>query len=626
MDWIEGHPRPQLTRAEWMDLCGTWQFAYDDADRGLDEGWAERNDVFQRAIVVPFPPESPASGINDNAPHRVVWYRREVRLPSGDRNRRWLLNFGAVDYRAQVWVNGRLVAEHEGGHSSFSADVTTALVAGEREQVIVVRAEDDALDLTQPRGKQYWKLEPGEIWYHRTTGIWQPVWLEPVAETYIADVRWTTDTVRGRIGLTVRLNRTPRRPVKLGVSLRLRGDRFAEDLYAFEAQETQREIAYAVPNMDVDRRALFWSPEYPNLIDAELTLSEADASGDAIDRVGSYFGIRSVGFGEDQFYLNGRPYFLRLALAQGYWPESHLAAPSEEAIRREVELAKLHGLNGLRLHQKAEDPRYLAWCDRIGLVVWGEMANAYEFSTTAVERFTREWLEVVRRDASHPSIVAWVPFNESWGVPNLARSAEQRHYVEAIYHLTHALDPTRPVIGNDGWELFSSDIWGIHDYALEPETITERYGSAEAVERSLASVRPYFHALTFADHERSGQPVMLTEIGGIDYVVGTERRRDGGTEGNPRRAWDEEEYLRRLGALMDAVLACPTVQGFCYTQLFDVEQELCGLLTASRQPKFEPAVIRAILTRPARAIPAEMTFGSAFAGVDAAPPEPASLA
>ncbi|MGH2551427.1 MAG: glycoside hydrolase family 2 protein, partial [Thermomicrobiales bacterium] len=572
-----------MTRPDWLDLCGEWGFAYDDDDLGQDEQWATRSDGFDRAIVVPFPPESPASGINDKYPHRVVWYRRIVQASAGNTQQRWLIHFGAVDYRAKVWVNGQLVAEHEGGNSSFSADITAALRSDSDDQVVVVRAEDDADDLTQPRGKQYWKRDPGEIWYHRTTGIWQPVWLESVPSAYIAGLRWTTDLQRGRIGLRVELNRKPAKSLALRVNLALHGQPFASDEYIVDKLETEREIGFVIPNVDVDRRALYWSPENPNLIDADLTLIDRE-SGASIDSVGSYLGIRSTAIGAGNFVLNGRPYYLRTALAQGYWPESHLAAPSGEAIRREVELAKELGLNGLRLHQKVEDPRYLYWCDRIGLLVWGEMANAYAFSTRAVERFTREWIDVVRRDVSHPSIVAWVPFNESWGVPNLERDATQRHYVEAIYHLTHSIDPTRPVIGNDGWELFAADIWGIHDYTLDPEVIRERYGSADAVATSLKSVRPYFHALTFPWQERDGQPVMLTEVGGIDYVEGESFDQ----EAMPRRALDLDDFLSRFGALMDAIFDCETIQGFCYTQLCDTQQELCGFLTADRQPKFDP--------------------------------------
>jgi beta-galactosidase/beta-glucuronidase len=599
------HPRPQLTRAAWTDLGGTWDFAYDDDDRGLSERWNECTDVFDREIVVPFPPESPLSGIGDpSLRHRVVWYHRTLEIPLEERHLRWLVHFGAVDYRASVWLNGKLAVTHEGGHSTFTADITDLLDPARSEQHLMVRAEDDATDLSQPRGKQYWKDEPGEIWYQRTTGIWLPVWLEPVPQTFIRDVRWTADLVRGRIGVTVTLNRVPTRSLRVRVKLTLRDRCMADDEYGIDGIETRREIGFDVPNMTIDRKALYWTPEFPNLVDAELTLIDDEP----IDRVESYLGLRSVAIKDGFFMLNERPYYQRLALAQGYWPESHLAAPSAEAIRREVEFAKACGLNGLRLHQKVEDPRYLYWCDRIGLLVWGEMANAYAFSVTAVERFTQEWLDVVRRDVSHPCIVAWLPINESWGVPNLESDPAQRHYVQALYHLTHALDPSRPVIGNDGWELFASDIWGIHDYELDSAVLIERYGSEDAIEQSLRTIRPYYQALAFPEYRRDGQPVLLTEIGGIFYEP------DEGPDApeHGRRAHTEAEWLARFTELMNTVFAMPTVRGFCYTQLTDTEGEINGFLTADRRPKLDPAVIRSILRQPARSMPAEMTFGSAI--------------
>ncbi|HZB96322.1 MAG TPA: glycoside hydrolase family 2 TIM barrel-domain containing protein, partial [Herpetosiphonaceae bacterium] len=410
----ETHPRPQLIRDRWIDLCGTWQFAYDDDDAGLGENWVDRPEVFDRTITVPFPPESRASGIGDPAFHPVVWYRRTFRLEPEDRRQQLLLHCGAVDYRAMVWVNGHLVTEHEGGHTPFSADITAALRDGAEEHVVVIRAEDQPTDLAQPRGKQFWEPTPRRIWYHRTTGIWQPVWLEPVAPVHIADVRWTPDLDRGRLGLQVRLNRAPRNPLKLRVRLSLPDTSLADDTYTVERAEVVRDIALEPGGLTMSRERILWSPRYPNLIDAELTLLDGDR---VVDQVLSYAGLRSVGFANGRFLLNGRPYYLRLVLEQGYWPESHLAAPSVEALRHEVELTKALGFNGVRIHQKVEDPRFLYWCDRLGLLVWGEMANAFVFSPTAVERLAREWMEVVRRDYSHPCIVTWVPLNESWGVP-----------------------------------------------------------------------------------------------------------------------------------------------------------------------------------------------------------------
>ena len=595
------HPRPQLTRERWTDLSGPWRFAFDDGDVGLDQGWFARDDVFDRTIVVPFPPEAPASGIGDRAPHPVVWYRRGFAVPEEDRGGGLLLHFGAVDYRATVWVNDHRVAVHDGGHTPFAADIAPYLhPSGEREQVVVVRAEDAPADLAQPRGKQDWQPEAHRIWYGRTTGIWQPVWLEPVPERHLAEVRWTPDLDRALLDLRVRLNRAadPERRLRLRVRLALRGEPLADQEVVVTGREARLGIALDPGRIAMERESYLWSPRYPNLVDADLTLRDGDA---VVDRCRSYVGLRSTGVANGRFLLNGRPSYLRLVLAQNFWPESHLAAPSPAALRREVELVKALDFNGVRIHQKVEDPRFLHWCDRLGLLVWGEMANAYAFTEEAVERLTREWLEVLKRDHSHPCIVTWVPLNESWGVPNLEADPAQRDYVKALYHLTRALDPSRPVIGNDGWEHIASDLWGIHDYALDGATLRERYGSHEAVERTLRQTQPHYRSIAQPDALRACEAVMLTEFGGISYAPAPGERWHGyGTVGTT------EAFLETYRALLDAVLDSPAIAGFCYTQLTDTEQETNGLLTADRRPKLDPAAVREITRRPSKAIPGEI--------------------
>ncbi len=581
------HPRPQLTRPRWIDLSGTWGFAYDDTACGLDEGWQERTDVFTRTIQVPFPPEAPLSGVGDSAFHPVVWYRRTFQIVEEDAGQKWLLHCGAVDYRAQVWVNGQLVATHEGGHTPFGADITSVLHEGE-EQIIVIRAEDEPLDLAQPRGKQDWHEEPHAIWYRRTTGIWQPVWLEPVGLTHIAHIRWTPDVEQGLLKLSVRLKRHDDvTPLRMRVQLALRGRVLADDMYMALETELERHIAFERASV-MDEGELLWSPEHPNLIDATLTLF---AGYEVIDEVQSYCGLRSAGSDGRNFLLNGRPYYLRFALEQGYWPQSHLAAPDDEALRREVELAKDLGFNGVRIHQKVEDPRFLYWCDRLGLLVWGEMANAYVFSPVAIERLTCEWLEVLARDYSHPCIVAWVPINESWGVPDLAHDQAQRHYVQALYHLTKALDPTRLILGNEGFEHSVSDIYGIHDYSSAGATLRERYGSREALLRTLQEVRSGDRALLLPGYEHTQGPLMLTEFGGISLPP---------ESGAPWYGYgtvaDKDAFLSRYRELVEAILDSPDIAGFCYTQLADTGQETNGLLTAEREPKLDPAAVREITT------------------------------
>ncbi|GAC1629280.1 MAG: glycoside hydrolase family 2 TIM barrel-domain containing protein [Ktedonobacteraceae bacterium] len=590
------HPRPQLTRTDWMDLGGAWSFAYDDTGCGLDADWPQRTDIYTQTIQVPFPPESPASGIGDASFHAIVWYRRTFQVPPAYKNKRLLLHCGAVDYRAQVWVNGQLVITHEGGQTPFYADITAVLHHG-GDQVVVIRAEDEPTDLAQPRGKQDWQQKPHSIWYNRTTGIWQPVWLEPVAPTYIYRLRWTADLDNGLLGMLVTLLRQDDAPVRVRVQLHIHGTTLADDTYMVQGTELQRQIAFDRGGI-MDREEILWSPAQPNLIDATLTVYVDD---DVVDEVQSYVGLRSVSVDNGRFMLNGRPYYLRFALEQGYWPQSHLAVPNADALRDEVLLTKELGFNGVRIHQKVEDPRFLYWCDKLGLLVWGEMANAYVFTPTAVERLMREWLDVLKRDYNHPCIVAWVPINESWGIPNVARDQAQRHYVQSLYHMTKALDPTRPTIGNDGWEHLISDIYGVHDYSFDGKTLSSRYGSPEAVEQTLHNVQPGYHSVMLPGFGHTTEPIMLTECGGIIF------------HSKPDTPWygyytvkDGETFLAKYAEIINAILDSVAIAGFCYTQLTDTGQETNGLLTAERQPKVDKDAIRAITRRASVSIPGDV--------------------
>jgi len=595
------HPRPQLRRERWIDLCGAWGFAFDDEDRGLGERWFDQAEPFDREIMVPFPPESKLSGVHDTGFHRVVWYRREIQVEEADRRERLLLHFGAVDYKATVWVNGCMAVEHVGGQTPFSADITPLLVPGEA-QVIIVRAEDEPRDLQQPRGKQYWEKEPGYIWYHRTTGIWQPVWLEPVQQVAIAELRWTPDVDRFGVGLVVRLDRAPRDDWR--VRVQLRGDRptrtLVDDTCLLAGREVRRDLLLDINDAAIRRRrTLLWAPEHPNLIEATIEL--IDGSGAVVDRVESYFGLRRIEARDGRFIINGIPIFLRLVLAQNYWPNSLLAAPDADALKREVELAQQLGFNGIRIHQKIEDPRFLYWCDRLGMLVWSEAANAYVYSDRAAEMLAREWLEAIRRDYNHPAIITWVPLNESWGVPNLDRSAQQRSFVHALYHLTKALDPTRPVIGNDGWQHAVGDVFGVHDYAPTGEMLRERYADRETIARTFREVRPHHHPLLGEGAEIADEPIVISEFGGLGFVP--QATEDWFGYGQFATA---DELLARYQELVDALLASTALAGFCYTQLTDTAQETNGLLTVDREPKFDPERVRAINSRPSKAVPSEI--------------------
>jgi hypothetical protein len=343
------------------------------------------------------------------------------------------------------------------------------------------------------------------------------------------------------------------------------------------AGEVHRRIALSDPGIDDYRNELLWCPEKPTLIQADIELW--GDRGEQIDAVTSYTAIRSVAAQRDRFVLNGRPYQLRMVLDQGYWPDGGLTAPDDAALRRDVELAKAMGFNGVRKHQKIEDPRYLYWADQLGLLVWDEMPSAYRFTQTSVERVTREWMDVIARDYSHPSVVTWVPFNESWGVPNLPESSRERHYVQALYHLTQTLDPTRTVIGNDGWESVATDMIGIHDYDDDPARIARRYQADEVFPRLFRRERPGGRLLVLQEQEGKDIPIVLSEFGGIAYSP------DPKTWGYSR-VRSPEELAERYTALLEVVRSLPVLCGFCYTQFADTYQEATGMLIADRTPKF----------------------------------------
>ena len=652
-----GHPFPQLRRSHWCSLDGPWSFAYDDDETGLERDWPSCG-VNERIITVPFPPESERSGIGDTGYHPVVWYSRTlaaadlVRAGRPAQGERVLLHFGAVDYRASVWIDGQLVGEHEGGHVPFVLDVTRALPEGGEDALLVVRAEDRPLDAGQPRGKQDWQPEPHSIWYSRTTGIWQSVWLEAVPRTAIAELAWTPNRACDAVELAV----TTTRPVPAGSRITARLT--IEGHLLAEATARLPETTTAGLTIDLREQVhgqryekLLWSPEHPRLIGAEVMLAPAKAPltggrastiapASVPDVVASYLGLRSVGTRHRRFLLNGRPYYVRAVLEQGFWPDSHLAAPDDGARRDEVALIKRLGFNAARIHQKIEDPRFLYWADRLGLLLWGEMAAPYEFTTQSITRLVAEWGAAVRRDRSHPSIATWVPINESWGVQHLADRPEQRALSRALADLTRAIDPSRPVVSNDGWEHTCSDIISIHDYDADDLAVTLRYAEEDRLEALLAGLGPAGRSITVQGPVDREAPVMVTEFGGIRYLPDGEEADGGGSAANGATQaasmsaagtagtagaadaegtgmgedWEDEEdeettwgyttadgpedFEARLRRAFGALQASPHLAGFCYTQLADTMQEANGLADAHRRPKISAKVIREIVRTP----------------------------
>ena len=599
------YPRPTMCRERWAGLDGTWRFAHDDADAGLAQRWFEPGTTapYDRDIEVPYPPESPASGIGDRGLHPVVWYRRTVPhdLLTGDAGghqhshggSRVLVHFGAVDYRARVWVDGRLVASHVGGQTPFTADVTDAL-EDVSEHALVVRAEDDPHDLHQPRGKQDWREKPHSVWYERTTGIWQPVWVEVVPVQHVADVAWTPDVAAGVVRGEITLAKLPTHVFTLDLTLRLGDEVLAEQSYLVRDRVTAVDVAVPALRNGQDRARLLWMPEHPVLVDVEVVLRDRDSRA-VVDSVDSYLGIRTVSVGGGAFTLNGQPYYTRSVLNQGYRPETQLASRGSSELRGEVELIKAMGFNAVRVHQKAEDPRFLHWADRLGLLVWGETASAYEFSPTAVALLMTEWMELVRRDRSHPSLVVWVPVNESWGVQDISTVPAQQAFTKALAQVTRALDPSRPVVSNEGWEHTDSDILGLHDYTTDAEELRARYRDRQAALDAALSGhgaqgrRPMLGEAQAQAFLAGDAPLMITEFGGISLSDDEESWGYG-------QVGSLEEYAASLSALFDAVRAGSEVVGFCYTQFMDTGQETNGLVYADGKPKLPVESIAEIVT------------------------------
>ncbi len=566
------YPRPDFVRREWECLNGPWEFAVDPDEQGIDEHW-ERRPSLDRTITVPYPVESRLSGIGDAARHDVVWYARNLIVPESWRDRRLLLHFGAVDYRADVFVNGTRVMSHEGGQTPFSMDVTPYRDEGDLR--VVVRAEDRARDLTQPRGKQYWKDASERIFYTRTTGIWQSVWLEPVAKAHLQG--WTVAPRREDGSIAYRAVVTGAgEAAELQIRVADGDGVYTEARVSVTDGENEGRLA-----PPAGRPTHPWSPEDPHLYDVRLTLYQA---GVAVDEVTSYLGFSDLTARDGALYLNGRPYFLKMVLDQGYWPDGILTAGSDGDLEADVRAMKAMGFNGVRKHQKVEDPRFLYHCDRLGLMVFGEMANAFAYTPTAAARLVREWMEVVERDRNHPALSAWVPLNESWGVPDLPGDPRQEAHLETLYHLTKSLDPDRLVISNDGWEHATSDVLSIHDYTGDGDVLRVRYHALGDV----LQVRPADRPLYAPGHTYHGEPVLVSEMGGV--AAGP----DTGPGWGYTRVDASSELLDRYRALVEAVAASPVIAGFCWTQLTDVEQEQNGLLTYDRRPKVDVDAICAL--------------------------------
>ena len=561
------HPRPQFCRESWQNLNGIWQFEIDQGRSGLDRKLYEPGRQLSGSILVPFCPESALSGIGCKDFMAGVWYKRSVFLSriSG----RVLLHFGAVDYLCTVYINGQKVGTHKGGYGSFQFDITAFVRQGENE--IAVFAEDASRDPRIPSGKQARSFHSAGCSYTRTTGIWQTVWLEFVPNSYIRRVKFDPDIHACSVNVEAQLEGC--------------GDFTAEITYEgrnvgkYCCRAASGVLHFAVPLSEKH----LWEIGHGRLYDVSLTFGE--------DRVCSYFGLRQVRLDGMKFLLNDRSVFQRLVLDQGFYPDGIYTAPTDADLVRDIQLALDAGFNGARPHEKVFEERYLYHADRMGYILWGEYAD-WGADTTILENLHAilpEWLDVVNRDYNHPSIIGWCPRNESheWH-HTLSNQAEVYHRsnVELLYRVTKALDPTRPCIDTSGFYHVMTDIFCVHDYEQNVEAFKERYDALMTdgvLNNPLEGKQKY-----------RGEPTFLSEYGGIPWISDDT---GWGYGKNPPKT--KEEFLERFRGLTDALLDNHQMLGLCYTQLTDIEQEQNGLYTYQREPKFDIAAIRQILTRKA---------------------------
>ncbi|PSN62089.1 beta-galactosidase [Corynespora cassiicola Philippines] len=657
---MAAYPRPDFERTDihWQSLNGPWSFIFDDNDDGLAQSWHLKgipNEVLvnststsssssaaesitakiaagtqdlikgneikregattqkKREIQVPYVWQCPASGIEEKGVHEVFWYEREIKdLRSEEEKKggkRVLLRFGAVDYEAKVWVSGQYVGGHRGGHVPFEIDITDSFFSGETQR-LTLRVYDSAYDLTQPRGKQYWGAQPESIFYTPSGGIWQNVWLEVVPFVRILDSSGGTvlrndDIIEGKLHATVQISGRPaghKYSVEMGVSIA------GVPISTTEKIEFPKETDAVSFDADMqalekvpDLRASFcnnvavWSPELPALYNLVIRLY--DSSGALVDEINTTTGMRSISWSGGVFKLNNRPYFQALFLDQGYWPETFMTPPSPEALAKDIELSKAMGFNGCRKHQKVEDPVFLYHADRLGFLVWGEMANAYQFSDQYMERYDQEWREAVKRDINHPSVVAWTPVNESWGYNNLKGDARQRQHVRSLYYATKSLDPSRPVNDNCGWEHVQTDLTTFHDYS-DGDVLTKTCSTLEGIlspkaDRSmfLSPIEPKHNDPTSdpgSSHSPTS-PVICTEFGGINIARASAGSLGGERDWGYTTATDSKDLLKRIEKMLKGITQTGQICGWVYTQLTDIEQEVNGLYTPDRKEKL-PAV------------------------------------
>lgn len=570
----EEYPRPQFERSDWQNLNGEWTYEFDFGKSGMNRNLFESKG-FDNKIIVPFCPESELSGVGYKDFIPAMWYQKDIQIPESWQGKRTLIHFGGVDFFSALYVDGKLAGRHWGGNSPFTCDITEYVADG-KPHSIVLRVEDDLRNGTQPTGKQCGNFYSQGCHYTRTTGIWQTVWMEPVDELGLKSVYIIPDLDNSRFIVNPEF-----RSLADGQTVEVLfkdGDK----VVARDRQKTSPVLSMPVKIKNVKT----WSPEDPFLYDVELNVY--DKGGKLVDHVDSYAGMRKVHVEGDRYFLNNEPYYLRLVLDQGFYPDGIWTAPTDEALRRDIELSKEAGFNGARLHQKVFEERYHYWADKLGYLTWGEAPSwgADMNNPMSARNFIPEWESVVVRDRNHPSIIAWTPFNETWERPDNDEAALQHdRFVENVYDLTHKLD-YRPVNDCSGNYHVVTDLWTVHSYEQDPARLAEWLTAKDGVYPCQDPRR---------DVPYSGQPFFIDEFGGIKWVVGKQFADN--SWGYGEGPCTEEEFYTRLEGQVDAVNSIPYMSGYCYTQLTDVEQEQNGIYNYDRTPKFDMSRIKAIFSK-----------------------------
>ena len=571
----EEYPRPQFRRDEWTTLNGEWEFTFDDKREGIKSGLQNGNVALDMKINVPFSYQYPASGIGDKSMHDVVWYRRKF---EATRNKRALLCFNAVDYVADVWVNGKHVITHRGGFSPFKVDITDCLEMS--ENVLVVRCENTAAT-DRPRGKQCWKNEPFSCFYTPNSGIWQSVWIEYFGNDCIENYRLESD-IDNRL-LLGEIDTLYGKADSAEVTIYFKDKLLSKSNFSLNG----RHNLFTVNLGNVEPFAfgdLLWKLDRPNLLSVDFKLF---CDGYEQDCAHTRIGLRKISVDtHGKIYLNEEPLFQRLVLDQGYWNESGLTSPSVQALRKDIELAKAMGFNGARKHQKFEDPYYYYYADEIGFLTWCEMPSAYSYCAKMIESVINEWQAILTEARNQTSNICYVPLNESWGVDGIKTNFAQQNFARSLYYLTKAIDGSRLISTNDGFEnIEESDILSIHDYCIKrADEFSVKYKIGQ-----YDGMHPQGWALFANGHKYKGQPVLLTEFGGIAF----EREQDGNAWGYGDGVKDCKEFINRISELINGILTTE-FQGYCYTQLTDVQQEVNGLLNSEHEPKLDLEKLKTI--------------------------------